>query len=78
MRSLILAHPSSRRPLPALAAPGVFIGSSIAALADRADIPAGVETAITGAGTDTTTLGGDVLIVIVGIFAFFLLRKVLR
>lgn len=69
-----LALPSLR----GLAAPGVFIGSSIAALAARADIPAGVETAITGAGTDTATLAGDVLMVIVGIFAFMLLRKVLR
>lgn len=43
----------------------------------HAAVPAAVNTAITDAGTDASTIGGAVLVVIVGIFAFKWLRKVL-
>lgn len=43
----------------------------------QAAVPEAVTTAITAAGTDASTIGGAVLVVIVGIFAFKWLRKVL-
>lgn len=42
-----------------------------------AAVPAAVTTAITDAGTDSATVAGAVLVVIVGIFAFKLLRRAL-
>jgi hypothetical protein len=40
-----------------------------------AEVPAGVSTAITGAGADAAVVGGLVLVVIVGIMAFKWIRK---
>ena len=42
-----------------------------------AAVPATVSTAISDAGTDGATVGAAVLVVIVGIYAFKLLRKAL-
>lgn len=42
-----------------------------------AEVPASVTGAITEAGTDASTVGAAVLVVIVGIFAFKLLRRAL-
>lgn len=42
-----------------------------------AALPTGVESAITGAGTDAATIGGLVLVVIIGIAAFKYLRRAL-
>lgn len=50
-------------------------GSVLAAGSSFADVPASVTTAITTAGTDAATLGAAVLVVLVGIYAFKLLRK---
>lgn len=47
------------------------IGSASAA------VDAGVTTALTTAGTDAATVGAAVLVIIVGIYAFKLLRKAL-
>lgn len=47
------------------------IGSAMAA------VPATVSTALTDAGADAATVGAAVLVVIVGIYAFKLLRKAL-
>jgi len=55
----------------ALSALGAYGSSASAAL------PESVTTAITTAGTDAATLGGAVLVVIVGIVAFKYLRRVL-
>jgi hypothetical protein len=41
----------------------------------HAEVPAAVLTAITTAGTDAATLGAAVLVVLVGIWAFKLLRR---
>ena len=43
----------------------------------QAAVPAAVTTAITDAGTDAATVGGLVLVVIVGIASFKYLRKAL-
>lgn len=51
--------------------PVMATGSAFAA------VPAGVTTAISDAGTDSVTVAGAVLAVIVGIFAFKLLRRAL-
>lgn len=40
-----------------------------------AEVPAGVLTAITTAGTDAAIMGAAVLVVLIGIWAFKLLRK---
>lgn len=50
----------------------IALGTSSAAMAD---VPASVTTALTGAGTDAATVGAAVLVVLVGIYAFKLLRK---
>lgn len=42
-----------------------------------AEVPASATTAITGAGTDAATIGGLVLVVIIGIAAFKYLRRAL-
>lgn len=49
----------------------------VAAVASQAhaEVPAGVLTAITTAGTDAATLGAAVLVVLIGIWAFKLLRR---
>lgn len=41
----------------------------------QAALPAGVETAISAAGTDAALVGGLVLVVLVGIMAFKWIRK---
>lgn len=46
-------------------------------MASQADVPAEVTTAITAAGTDVATIGGAVLVVVVGIYAFKFLRRAL-
>jgi hypothetical protein len=50
---------------------------SLLAGASQAAVDAGVTTALTTAGTDAATVGAAVLVVIVGIFAFKILRKAL-
>jgi len=50
-------------------------GSVVVASAVQAAVPAGVTTAIETAGTDATTIGGAVLIVMVGIAAFKYMRR---
>lgn len=57
----------------------VSLGSvaALAAGAAMADVPAGVTTAISSAGTDAATVGSAVLVVIVGIFAFKWIRRAL-
>lgn len=49
----------------------VSVGTSMAA------VPASVTTALTDSGTDAAVVGGAVLVVIVGIYAFKLMRKAL-
>jgi hypothetical protein len=55
------------------------VGSALATsgASVMAAVPADVSTAIETAGTDATTVGGAVLVVIVGIFALKLLRRAL-
>lgn len=53
----------------------LLVASSIGAASAAVD--AGVTTAITTAGTDAATVGGAVLVVLVGIAAFKFLRKTL-
>lgn len=55
-----------------LAAAVSTFGLSMAA---HADVPAGVTTAITAAGADATTIGGAVLVVLIGIAAFKYMRR---
>lgn len=55
-----------------LASAGVL--STVAAAASAA-VPESVTTALTGAGTDAATIGGAVLVVLVGIAAFKYMRK---
>lgn len=50
-------------------------GSVVVASAAQAAVPAGVTAAIETAGTDATTIGGAVLIVMVGISAFKYMRR---
>ncbi len=50
-------------------------GSVLVASAVQAAVPAGVTTAIETAGTDASTIGGGVLIVLVGIAAFKYMRR---
>lgn len=50
-------------------------GSVVVASAVQAAVPAGVTTAIETAGTDASTIGGAVLIVMVGIAAFKYMRR---
>lgn len=50
-------------------------GSVVVASAVQAAVPAGVTAAIETAGTDATTIGGAVLIVMVGIAAFKYMRR---
>jgi len=57
-----------------------FLGLGVAALLAlsapaHAEVPAAVLTAITTAGTDAATLGAAVLVVLIGIWAFKLLRR---
>lgn len=47
----------------------------LAAQAAHAEVPAGVLTAITTAGVDAATMGAAVLVVLIGIWAFKLLRR---
>jgi len=56
---------------------GVLVGLPATISVALADVPAEVTTAITGAGVDSKTVAASVLVVIVGIFAFKLLRKAL-
>ena len=55
----------------------VYGASLLAPAAVFAAVPAGVDTAISTAGTDSVTVAGAVLAVIVGIFAIKLMRKAL-
>ena len=55
-----------------LAAAGVL--STVAAGASAA-VPEAVTSALTGAGTDAATIGGAVLVVLIGIAAFKYMRK---
>ncbi len=48
---------------------------ALAAQQAMADVPTAVSTAITDAGTDAATIGGLVLVVIVGIAAFKYMRR---
>lgn len=50
-------------------------GSVVVASAVQAAVPAGVTTAIETAGTDAATIGGAVLVVMVGIAAFKYMRR---
>lgn len=52
-------------------------GLSLAPVAAFAEVPAGITTAISTAGTDSVVVAAAVLVVIVGIFAIKLLRKAL-
>lgn len=54
-----------------------FLGLASVSSLTFAAVPADVTTAITTAGTDTATVGGAVLVVLVAIYAFKLLRKAL-
>ena len=56
---------------------GVALLGAMIAPAAFAAVPADVTTAITDAGTDAATIGGAVLVVIVGIAAFKWLRRAL-
>ncbi|MER2511042.1 MAG: major capsid protein [Nitrosomonas ureae] len=56
--------------VPAVAAG--FIGTA------QAEIPAAVTTALDTVKTDTNTMGGLVLVIIVGIASFMFIRKVLH
>lgn len=53
------------------------LASVVAAGQAMAEVPTAVNTAITGAGTDAATIGGLVLVVIVGIAAFKYMRRAL-
>lgn len=55
----------------AVALPLSFIGSAMA------EVPTNVSTAITTAGTDAATMGGLVLVAIIGIYAIKFLRRAL-
>jgi hypothetical protein len=55
----------------------VGLASLGGAVAANAAVDPSVTTALTGAGTDAATVGAAVLVVIVGIFAFKILRKAL-
>ncbi|MFP3890742.1 MAG: major capsid protein [Ralstonia sp.] len=55
----------------------VGLASLGGAVAANAAVDPSVTTALTGAGTDAATVGAAVLVVIVGIFAFKMLRKAL-
>lgn len=54
-------------------------GAAVAGISIQAhaELPAGVNTAITSAGTDAATVGGLVLVVIIGIAAFKYIRRAL-
>lgn len=57
---------------------GQIVTLTVASIgAASAAVDAGVSTAISTAGTDAATVGAAVLVVIVGIYAFKLLRKAL-
>ena len=56
---------------------GAALVGSLFAPAAMAEVPAAVTTAIETAGTDAATLGGAVLVVIVGIAVFKWLRRAL-
>lgn len=49
----------------------------VSPLSGFAAVPAEVTTALSSAGTDSVTVAGAVLVVIVGIFAIKLMRKAL-
>lgn len=55
------------------------VGAGVLALAQQAmaDVPTEVTTELTSAGTDAKTIGAAVLVVIIGIFAFKMLRRAL-
>lgn len=55
----------------------VVAGLTTVAASAMAAVPAGVTTAITEAGTDVATIGGAVLVVIVGLFGFRMLKRAL-
>ena len=55
-----------------LAAAGVL---SAVAFGASAAVPEAVTSALTGAGTDSATIGGAVLVVLIGIAAFKYMRK---
>ena len=57
----------------------LLVGTVVAVspLSAFAAIDASVTTALTSAGTDAATIGAAVLVIIVGIYAFKLLRKAL-
>lgn len=55
-----------------LAAAGVL---SAVAFGASAAVPEAVTSALTGAGTDAATIGGAVLVVLIGIAAFKYMRK---
>lgn len=54
---------------------GAALVGALVAPAAFAEVPAGVTTAITTAGTDVATIGGAVLVVIVGIAVFKWIRR---
>lgn len=54
----------------------IALGASVPAIS-YADVPAGVTTALSTAVTDVSTIGGAVLLIIVGIVAFRFLRRAL-
>ncbi|MCY1392147.1 Bacteriophage coat protein B [compost metagenome] len=60
------------RSLGAAAATGVLFAQQV-----YAEVPASASTAITEAGADAATIGGLVLVVIIGIAAFKYLRRAL-
>lgn len=51
---------------------------SMASVTAQAALPAGIETAITGAGTDVNSVGGSILLVMVGIAVIAWIRKVMH
>lgn len=57
--------------------PGAALVGALVTPAAFAAIPEGVTTAISTAGTDVATVGGAVLVVIVGIAVFKWLRRAL-
>lgn len=52
-----------------------FAPLALVPVAAFAEVPAGVLTAITSAGTDAATIGAAVLVVLIGIWAFKLMRR---
>lgn len=52
-----------------------LVGSIAVASAVQAAVPAGVTTAIDTAGADAATIGGAVLVVLIGIAAFKYMRR---